>query len=93
MYTACRLRRDRLTWSRCWRWWSILADPQLALREGLRSARRIVVVSVPSTPDENPEHLRLFSMGQLKKMAVEAGATRTTFEHVLNHRIMLAQIR
>jgi hypothetical protein len=32
-------------------------------------------------------------MGQLKKMAVEAGATRTTFEHVLNHRIMLAQIR
>ena len=70
-----------------------LANPQLALREGLRSARRFVVVSVPSTPDENPEHLCLFTMGQLKEMAVEAGATRTTFEHVLNHRIMLAQIQ
>jgi|SRR5208283_3487505 len=70
-----------------------LADPLLALREGLRSARRAVVVSVPSTPDENPEHLHLFGMEQLKNMAAEAGAGRTTFEHVLNHRIMLAQIR
>jgi ubiquinone/menaquinone biosynthesis C-methylase UbiE len=70
-----------------------LADPPLALREGLRSARRAVVVSVPSTADKNPEHLHLFGMEQLKNMAAEAGAARTTFEHVLNHRIMLAQIR
>ncbi|WP_321476741.1 class I SAM-dependent methyltransferase [uncultured Paludibaculum sp.] len=69
-----------------------LADPQLALREGLRSARRSVVVSVPSTPDENPEHLHLFSMGQLTEMAMASGATRTAFEHVANHRVMLAQI-
>lgn len=70
-----------------------LANPQLALREALRSSRRVVVVSVPSTPDENPEHLHLFSMGQLRAMAADAGAIRTTFEHVLNHRIMLAQVR
>jgi ubiquinone/menaquinone biosynthesis C-methylase UbiE len=69
-----------------------LADPQRALREVFRSARRFVVVSVPSTPDENPEHLHLFTLPQLEKMAAKAGAARTTFEHVPNHRIMLAQL-
>jgi ubiquinone/menaquinone biosynthesis C-methylase UbiE len=69
-----------------------LAEPQLALREAFRSARRSVVVSVPSTPDGNPEHRNLFALEQLKEMAAEAGATRTAFEHVLNHRVMLAQI-
>lgn len=70
-----------------------LANPRLALTEALRSARRFVLVSVPSTPDENPEHIHLFSLRQLEEMAASAGASRTTFEHVLNHRVMLAQIR
>jgi ubiquinone/menaquinone biosynthesis C-methylase UbiE len=68
-----------------------LAKPQLALREAFRSSRRFVVVSVPSTPDENPEHIHLFSKRHLEEMAVEAGAMRATVEHVLNHRIMLVQ--
>jgi ubiquinone/menaquinone biosynthesis C-methylase UbiE len=68
-----------------------LTDPQCALREAVRCARRFVVVSAPSTPDDNPEHIHLFTLPQLEKMARDAGAARVTFEHVLNHRIMLVQ--
>jgi hypothetical protein len=42
-------------------------------------------------PDDNPEHLHLFSVEQLRQMAANAGCSRVTFEHVLNHRIMLCQ--
>jgi ubiquinone/menaquinone biosynthesis C-methylase UbiE len=70
-----------------------LAEPQAALREVLHASRRFVLLSVPSTPDENPQHIHLFSKQRLEDMAMEAGAIRVTFEHVLNHRIMLAQTR
>jgi len=69
-----------------------LTDPALALREAVRCARRFVIASAPSTPDDNPEHIHLFTLPQLQKMAAEAGAVRATFEHVLNHRILLAQV-
>jgi hypothetical protein len=50
------------------------------------------VLSVPSVPDDNPEHLHLFSPDQLSEMARIAGAVRTTIEHVLNHRIVLIRM-
>ena len=68
-----------------------LPRPELGLRGALSVARRFVIVSVPSVPDDNPEHLHLFSVDQLRQMAANAGCSRVTFEHVLNHRIMLCQ--
>ncbi len=68
-----------------------LHDPQAALNGAMSVARRFVLLSVPSTPDDNPEHLRLYTVKQLEDMAVAAGARRVTFEHVLNHRIVLCK--
>lgn len=68
-----------------------LQNPELALRSAMVAARRYVIASVPSVPDDNPEHLHLFSVEQLRDMAVKAGCRRVTFEHVLNHRILLCQ--
>jgi hypothetical protein len=68
-----------------------LRNPELALRGAMVVARRYVIASVPSVPDDNPEHLHLFSVDQLSDMAVKAGCRRVTFEHVLNHRILLCQ--
>lgn len=70
-----------------------MPDPPAALRCAVAAARRFVVLSVPSVPDDNPEHLHLFTPDELRRMADEAGGIRTTVEHVLNHRIALIRIR
>jgi 2-polyprenyl-3-methyl-5-hydroxy-6-metoxy-1,4-benzoquinol methylase len=68
-----------------------LESPDLALRGAMETARRFLIASVPSVRDDNPEHLHLFGVEQLADMAAKAGAKRVTFEHVLNHRIMICQ--
>ena len=68
-----------------------LERPALALAEAFRVARRFVIVSVPSKPDDNPEHLHLFTRDTLHGLLLGAGATRVTFDGVLNHLIAVAR--
>lgn len=68
-----------------------MPNPAVALCGAVRTARRFVLISVPSVPDDNPEHIHLFGVEQLREMAASAGCTRVTIDHVLNHRIMLCQ--
>jgi len=70
-----------------------MLSPQAALRCAVSVARCFVLMSVPSVPDDNPEHLRLFTPEQLRDMAKDAGAVRTTIEHVLNHRIVIIRVQ
>ncbi|HYZ83479.1 MAG TPA: class I SAM-dependent methyltransferase [Bryobacteraceae bacterium] len=69
-----------------------LHDPHIALTHIVAMARRFVLLSVPSVPDDNPGHLHLFGVDQLLEMAERAGGVRTTIEHVLNHRIVLIRL-
>jgi ubiquinone/menaquinone biosynthesis C-methylase UbiE len=64
-----------------------LERPDLAAREALRCAQRFVIASVPSKPDDNPEHIQLFSARELEALFLEAGARRVSLQHVLNHRV------
>jgi ubiquinone/menaquinone biosynthesis C-methylase UbiE len=66
-----------------------LHNPEVALRQALRVARRFVIASVPSTPDDNPEHRHLFTVDRLRKMAAAGGCAQSKIEHVLNHRILI----
>ena len=66
-----------------------LHSPEVALRQALRVARRFVIASVPSTPDDNPEHRHLFTVGRMRGMAVAGGCAQPKIEHVLNHRILI----
>lgn len=70
-----------------------IENPQAALNEAMRVARRFVIVSVPSKEDDNPEHIHVFSREALQQMFVIAGATSTTFDFVLNHLIAVARVR
>ena len=66
-----------------------LHNPEVALRQALRVARRFVIASVPSTLDDNPEHRHLFTVNRLREMAVAGGCPQPKIEHVLNHRILI----
>jgi ubiquinone/menaquinone biosynthesis C-methylase UbiE len=67
-----------------------LERPALAAAEALRVARRFVVVSVPSRPDENPQHLHLFDRASVEALLREVGARRVSVEYVLNHIVAVA---
>jgi hypothetical protein len=45
-----------------------MPDPATALKQAVPIARRFVILSVPSVPDDNPEHIHLFSPDQILAM-------------------------
>jgi hypothetical protein len=63
-----------------------------ALAEVCRVARRFLLLSVPSRPDDNPEHIHLFSEQQLREL-LQPHAARVSVEHVHNHLIVVARMR
>jgi len=69
-----------------------MPSPQKAVRELCRVGRRYLLVSVPSKPDNNPEHIQLFSAPELEQLLLENGAVSVQMHHVLNHRIALGKI-
>ena len=69
-----------------------IPDAQRAVAEAVRVARRFVIVSVPSQPDDNPEHIHLFSQTDLTRMFKVAGASRVSLDAVLNHTIVVARV-
>lgn len=69
-----------------------LEEPHRAAAELLRVARRFVVASVPSKPDNNPEHIQLFSPDSLREMFIAAGARRVQIEHVPGHLIAVIRV-
>jgi SAM-dependent methyltransferase len=66
-----------------------LPEPGRAVAEVVRVARRFVLLSVPSRPDD-PRHLHLFSPDALRDLFAAAGVTRLRFDFVLNHLVALA---
>ena len=69
-----------------------LPQPQQAIREVVRVARRFVVASVPSRPDDNPQHIQVFSRASLAAQFTAAGARAVSFEFVLNHMIAVVRV-
>lgn len=68
--------------------WDCVRD---ACSEALRVADRFVIASVPSKPDDNPDHHRLFTPHQLAQSFMEVGAQKAQTEHVLNHIVVLVK--
>jgi ubiquinone/menaquinone biosynthesis C-methylase UbiE len=66
-----------------------IEDVQAAANEIVRVAARFVVVTVPSQPDNNPEHLRLFTKESLIELFERAGAARVNVDGVRNHFVVV----
>ena len=69
-----------------------MPSPELAVQAAVRTARKYVVVSVPSKEDNNPEHLHLLTKEKLTNMFRDAGCTRLHFDGVNGHLILFAGV-
>lgn len=70
-----------------------IPDVGRAVRAAVRTARRYVVVSVPSKPDNNPEHIHLLTRAVLTKYFAQAGCTRLHFSGVPGHLVLMAALK
>jgi 2-polyprenyl-3-methyl-5-hydroxy-6-metoxy-1,4-benzoquinol methylase len=69
-----------------------IPDTAAALDQACRVARRFVVLSVPSKPDNNPEHIHLLDAAQLVSLFHRAGVGRVSYDYVPGHLIAVARI-
>ena len=69
-----------------------MESPLSAVKELVRVASQYILVSVPSKPDNNPEHIQLFSADDLENLLLQGGAKSVQLHHVLNHRIALGKL-
>lgn len=68
-----------------------IQDTQRAVDEIVRVCRK-VVFSVPSEPDDNPEHVHFHTPEDLTRMFLTAGAKSVTFDSVPGHTVGIAHV-
>ena len=69
-----------------------IPDVALAIRSAVRIARRYIVVTVPSKPDNNPGHIHLLTKELLTEYFHQAGCTRLHFDGVYGHLVLIAAL-
>ena len=69
-----------------------IPDVQAAIASAVRMARRYVVVTVPSKPDNNPEHIHLLTKALLTEYFGQAGCARLHFSGVPGHLMLVAAV-
>ena len=71
-----------------------IPDVEKAVNAAVRMARRYVVVTVPSKPDNNSEHIHLLTKDRLTRMFKAADETlRLHFDGVRGHLFMVAALQ
>ena len=64
-----------------------IPDTEAVVRNAVRLAKNYIIVSVPSKPDDNPEHIHLFSNEDLESLFMKNGCSKVKFMSVTNHRV------
>ncbi len=64
-----------------------------AVEAAVRLARRYAVVTVPSKPDNNPEHIHLLTKEKLTALFARAGCERLKFGGVNGHLMAVASLK
>jgi len=68
-----------------------ILDVQTAVNNAVRLAKRYVAVTVPSQPDDNPEHIHLLTKDVLTELFTKAGCTKLHFDGVPGHLVLIAK--
>lgn len=69
-----------------------IPDTEAVVHNAIRLAKNYIIVSVPSKPDDNPEHIHLFSKEDLKSLFLQHGCSKVKFMSVTNHTVMVAYL-
>lgn len=69
-----------------------IPEVEKAIAAAVRMARQYVVLTVPSKPDNNPEHIHLLTKDRLTQVFNTAGCTRLHFDGVEGHLFMVAKV-
>jgi hypothetical protein len=69
-----------------------IPDAETVLAEAVRVGRRFLLISVPSQPDDNPEHIHLFDETRLRRMLAACGVERVKWSGVPGHWTLLAHL-
>jgi 2-polyprenyl-3-methyl-5-hydroxy-6-metoxy-1,4-benzoquinol methylase len=69
-----------------------IPDTEKALAEVCRVAERCIIFSMPSKPDDNPEHIHLFTEQRLRTLLAAHGAHQVNVSYVLNHMLVVATL-
>lgn len=69
-----------------------IPDVGQAVKAAVKMAKQYVVVTVPSKPDNNPEHIHLLTKEVLKDLFEKAGCTKLHFDGVEGHLFLVAAI-
>lgn len=67
-----------------------IPEVERAVAAAVKMARQYVVVTVPSKPDDNPEHIHLLTKDVLTQLFGAAGCTKLHFDGVEGHLFMTA---
>jgi len=67
-----------------------IPEVEKAVAAAVRMAKQFVVVTVPSKPDNNPEHIHLLTKDKLTQAFSAAGCTKLHFDGVDGHLFMVA---
>lgn len=69
-----------------------IPNVQSAITAAVHIARKYIVVTVPSKPDDNPEHIHLLTKDLLTDMFEKAGCTKIHFDGVNGHLFLVVTI-
>lgn len=69
-----------------------IPEVEKAVAAAVRMAKKYVVVSVPSKPDDNPEHIHLLTRDILTELFTQVGCGRLHFSGVNGHLILVAAL-
>ena len=69
-----------------------IPDVEAAVRAAVRLAKRCIIVTVPSKPDNNPEHIHLLTKDKLADLFIRAGCSNLRFDGVNGHLFMTVHV-
>lgn len=69
-----------------------IPDTEAVVRNAVRLARQYILISVPSKPDDNPEHIHLFNQQKLKELFMNAGCESIKISGVNGHIIAMIKL-